>query len=34
MRKEKLKRAGKGIEPEEGEGIRIFRNAVEYLKKS
>jgi phosphoribosylformylglycinamidine synthase I len=31
-RKEALLREGKGIENREGDGIRIFRNAVEYLR--
>ena len=32
-RKESLIRQGSSIEPEEGDGIRIFRNAVEYIGK-
>ncbi|MBN2062389.1 MAG: phosphoribosylformylglycinamidine synthase I [Deltaproteobacteria bacterium] len=32
--KEKLKREGKKIPNREGEGIKIFRNAVEYIKTS
>ena len=31
-RKEALSRQGKAVESEEGEGIKIFRNAVEYLR--
>jgi phosphoribosylformylglycinamidine synthase len=33
MRKEEFKRAGRRIGREEGDGVRIFRNAVEYLRK-
>jgi len=32
LKKEALQRQGKAIESEEGEGIKIFRNAVEYLR--
>ena len=31
-KREELRRAGKTVPPEEGEGIRIFRNAVEYMR--
>jgi len=34
LKKEALRRQGKAIESEEGDGIKIFRNAVEYLKES
>lgn len=33
LKKEALQRQGKTIESEEGEGIKLFRNAVEYLKR-
>lgn len=33
-KREKLARQGKGIENEEGKGIAIFRNAVEYIRKN
>jgi len=33
-KREELARMGKGIEREEGEGITIFRNAVEYIRKN
>ena len=33
-RREELARMGKGIETEEGEGIAIFRNAVDYIRKN
>ena len=33
-RKERLLRQGKTIESKEGDGIRIFRNAVEYVKNA
>jgi phosphoribosylformylglycinamidine synthase I len=33
-KREELARMGKGIESEEGEGITIFRNAVEYIRKN
>ena len=33
-RKEELIRKGKSIEPQDGDGIRIFQNAVEYIKES
>jgi phosphoribosylformylglycinamidine synthase I len=33
-RKEALLRQGKSIESQEGEGIHIFRNAVEYMKNA
>jgi phosphoribosylformylglycinamidine synthase len=33
-RKERLIREGKSIGPEEGYGIRVFRNAVEYVKNA
>ena len=33
-RKETLLRQGKSIESQEGEGVRIFRNAVEYLRNA
>ncbi len=33
-RREELARQGKGIEKEEGEGIAIFRNAVEYMREN
>ncbi|MDQ1335783.1 MAG: phosphoribosylformylglycinamidine synthase subunit PurQ / glutaminase, partial [Thermodesulfobacteriota bacterium] len=32
-RKEDLARQGETPFPEEGEGIRIFRNAVEYMRR-
>ncbi|MBW1902106.1 MAG: phosphoribosylformylglycinamidine synthase I [Deltaproteobacteria bacterium] len=32
QKKEALMRQGKAVEAEEGEGIRIFRNAVEYIR--
>ena len=32
LRKEKLSRQGKKLETKEGNGIRIFRNAVNYMK--
>lgn len=32
LRREKLTRMGKEIESEEGEGITIFRNGIEYVK--
>lgn len=31
---QELKTAGKNIENEEGEGVKIFRNAVEYIKNN
>jgi len=33
-KREELARIGKGIEKEEGEGITIFRNAVQYVKEN
>jgi len=33
MRREELARVGKRIEKEEGEGIAIFRNAVQYVRE-
>jgi phosphoribosylformylglycinamidine synthase len=33
-KREALARQGKSLMPEEGDGIRIFRNAVEYIKNS
>ena len=34
LKREELARMGKGIEGEEGEGIAIFRNAVEYIREN
>ena len=34
MKREKLARMGKGIQSEEGDGIAIFRNAVEYITEN
>ena len=34
LKREQLARTGKGIEREEGEGIAIFRNAVDYIRKN
>ena len=34
LKREELARMGKGIEREEGEGITIFRNAVEYIREN
>ena len=34
VRKEELGRLGRSIEKEEGEGIAIFRNAVEYIREN
>jgi phosphoribosylformylglycinamidine synthase len=34
MKREELARMGKGIEGEEGEGVAIFRNAVEYVRET
>ena len=34
LKREELARMGKGIEREEGEGITIFRNAVEYVREN
>ncbi|NVL92978.1 MAG: phosphoribosylformylglycinamidine synthase subunit PurQ [Desulfobacterales bacterium] len=34
IRREELDRLGKSIEKEEGEGITIFRNAVEYIREN
>jgi len=34
IRKEELARMGKGIEREEGDGITIFRNAVNYIREN
>lgn len=34
LKREELARMGKGIEREEGEGIAIFRNAVEYIREN
>lgn len=34
LKREELARMGKGIEGEEGEGIAIFRNAVEYVREN
>ncbi len=34
LRREKLARMGREIEREEGEGITIFRNAVEYVREN
>jgi len=34
LKREELARTGKGIEREEGEGIAIFRNAVEYIREN
>jgi len=34
VRKEELGRLGRSIEKEEGDGIAIFRNAVEYIRKN
>jgi len=34
MRREELARMGKGIGREEGEGVTIFRNAVEYVREN
>ena len=33
-RKETLARKGEGIEHTEGDGIRIFKNAVEYIREA
>ena len=33
-KREELARMGKEIETEEGEGITIFRNAVEYIREN
>jgi phosphoribosylformylglycinamidine synthase len=33
-KKEKLKRDGKNISNREGDGVKIFRNAVEYIEKA
>ena len=33
-KREELARMGKEIEREEGEGITIFRNAVEYIREN
>jgi len=33
-KREELARMGKGIESEEGEGITIFRNAVQYIREN
>jgi phosphoribosylformylglycinamidine synthase len=32
-KKETLLRQGKALPSEEGEGVRVFRNAVEYIRK-
>ncbi len=34
IRKEELARMGKGIEREEGDGITVFRNAVQYIQEN
>jgi len=34
LKREQLARTGKGVEREEGEGIAIFRNAVDYIRKN
>jgi len=34
IKREELARMGKGIEREEGEGVTIFRNAVEYMREN
>ena len=34
MRREELARMGKGIGREEGEGVTIFRNAVQYIREN
>lgn len=34
LKREKMSRMNKNIEQEEGEGISIFRNAVEYIRKN
>ncbi len=34
IKKEQLSREGKSIENKEGDGIKIFRNAVEYIKEN
>ena len=34
LKREELARMGKGIEGEEGEGVAIFRNAVEYVQEN
>ena len=34
LEREKLARAGKRIEKEEGDGIAIFRNAVQYVREN
>jgi phosphoribosylformylglycinamidine synthase I len=34
IRREELARMGKAIEKEEGEGITIFKNAVEYIREN
>jgi phosphoribosylformylglycinamidine synthase len=33
LKKEALLREGKTVPNEEGEGVRVFRNAVEYIRK-
>ena len=34
LKREQLARMGKGLEREEGEGIAVFRNAVEYVREN
>ena len=34
IQREKLKRQGKTIDPKEGHGIRVFRNAVDYMRNA
>ena len=34
VKREKMSRMNKTIEQEEGEGILLFRNAVEYIRKN
>ncbi len=34
LKREEMARMGKGIEKEEGEGIAIFRNAVDYIREN
>jgi phosphoribosylformylglycinamidine synthase len=32
--KETLRREGKNLETEEGQGLRIFKNAAEYVRRN
>jgi len=34
LKREEMSRMNKGIEKEAGEGILIFKNAVEYIRKN